>query len=243
MMHAQALNQMMKQQVKDTYGRFIGHVIGFSLDNVGQMKGMGVELGAGYFKEYPNDRVIMDGESIVILPEWKDQVERLKKNSAVAQKRSEVLEELRSEGEVPQYVYEELKSTYDTEINDLRSSYDSITALLQSRVKELETRRIDVERFLGGLKVQFRAKEIDDETYKIASETMVEMMKKDEQERSEILFTLTWLTGNTETDQDSSQIEEDHGEPVTPTDATNESTDLKEEITEAAETDKTSPTA
>ena len=54
---------------------------------------------------------------------------------------------------------------------------------------------MDVERFLGGLKVQFRAKEIDEETYKAASDSTVEMMTRDEQERSEILFTLTWLTG------------------------------------------------
>ncbi len=195
MMHAQTLTRLVKRPVKDTYGRFFGHVIGFSLDSSGQMKGVGVELGSGSFKEFPTERVILDGESIILLPEWREQVEKLKKNTIVAQKRSEVLDDLRSEGEVPQYVYEELKAKYGAEITELRSSFDSITSILKTRVKELESTRMDVERFLGGLKVQFRAKEIDEETYKAASESTVEMMTRDEQERSEILFTLTWLTG------------------------------------------------
>jgi hypothetical protein len=195
MMHAQTLTRLVKRPVKDTYGRFSGHVIGFSLDSSGQMKGVGVELGSGSFKEFPSERVILDGESIILLPEWREKVEKLKKNTMIAQKRSEVLDDLRKEGEVPQYVYEELKAKYGGEIADLRSSFDSLTVTLKARVKEIEGRRIDVERFLGGLKVQHRAKEIDEETYTAASETTVEMMTRDEQERSEILFTLTWLTG------------------------------------------------
>ncbi len=195
MMHTQTLTRLVKRPVKDTYGRFFGHVIGFSLDSSGQMKGVGVELGSGLFKEFPSERVILDGESIILLPEWREQVEKLKKNTLVAQKRSEVLDDLRNEGEVPQYVYEELKAKYGGEITELRSSFDSLTSILKARVKELEGTRMDVERFLGGLKVQFRAKEIDEETYKAASDSTVEMMTRDEQERSEILFTLTLLTG------------------------------------------------
>ena len=43
MMHAQALEKLVKKPVKDTYGRNLGQVIGFSLDSSGNMKALGLD--------------------------------------------------------------------------------------------------------------------------------------------------------------------------------------------------------
>ena len=86
MMHAQALDKFVKKPVKDTYGRDLGHVIGFSLDSAGNMKGLGVDHGTGSFQEYSHERIIIDGksETIILLPEWREDVDKLKKNTLTA---------------------------------------------------------------------------------------------------------------------------------------------------------------
>ena len=88
MMHAQALEKLVKKPVKDTYGRNLGQVIGFSLDSSGNMKALGVDHGNGQFFEYAHERIIIDGssETIILLPEWQEDVDKLKKSTENAGK-------------------------------------------------------------------------------------------------------------------------------------------------------------
>ena len=175
MMHAQTLEKLVKKPIKDSYGRFIGHVIGFSLDSSGNMKGLGVDHGSSTFQEYPQDRILIDanGENIILLPEWKENVDKLRKNTLTVKKRTKAINELKTEGEIPQHVYEELKSNCENEINSLRSSYDSTIDKLTDRISQIENSRKDAEKFLGTLKVQYRTTEINDETYKSASQSTI----------------------------------------------------------------------
>ena len=124
MMHAQALEKLVKKPVKDTYGRNLGQVIGFSLDSSGNMKALGVDHGNGQFFEYAHERIIIDGssETIILLPEWQEDVDKLKKNTQIAKKRTRVLEKLRAQGEIPEHAFDDLKSSYEGEINNLKAS-------------------------------------------------------------------------------------------------------------------------
>ena len=99
MMHAQTLEKLVKKSVKDSYGRFIGHVIGFSLDSSGNMKGLGVDHGSSTFREYPRERILIDanGENIVLLPEWKENVDKLRNNTLTVKKRTRAINELKTE--------------------------------------------------------------------------------------------------------------------------------------------------
>ena len=216
MMHAQTLEKLVKKPIKDSYGRFIGHVIGFSLDSSGNMKGLGVDHGSSTFQEYPQDRILIEanGENIILLPEWKENVDKLRKNTLTVKKRTKAINELKTEGEIPQHVYEELKSNCENEINSLRSSYDSTIDKLTDRISQIENSRKDAEKFLGTLKVQYRTTEINDETYKSASQSTIEMMGKDENERTEILSLLIDFNNNIKTPSHNEDVIQRIPEPV-----------------------------
>ena len=216
MMHAQTLEKLVKKPIKDSYGRFIGHVIGFSLDSSGNMKGLGVDHGSSTFQEYPQDRILIDanGENIILLPEWKENVDKLRKNTLTVKKRTKAINELKTEGEIPQHVYEELKSNCENEINSLRSSYDSTIDKLTDRISQIENSRKDAEKFLGTLKVQYRTTEINDETYKSASQSTIEMMGKDENERTEILSLLIDFNNNIKTPSHNEDVIQRIPEPI-----------------------------
>ena len=218
MMHAQALEKLVKKPVKDTYGRNLGQVIGFSLDSSGNMKGLGVDHGTGQFIEYPRERIIIDGssETIILLPEWQEDVDKLKKNTQIAKKRTKVLEKLRSEGEIPDHAFVDLKSSYEDEINTLKASCSTIVDKLEIRINNIESSRIKTEKFLSTLKVQFHSDEIDGETFKRASQSTMDMMEKDTIERHEISNILTWLSvsDQKESEHDPEPIAVPEPEPI-----------------------------
>ena len=106
-----------------------------------------------------------------LLCELKD----LKKNTLTAKKRTKVLEDLRLEGEIPEHAFQDLKQNYENEIDKLKSSSISIVEKLQNRIDNIEKSRLETEKFLSTLKVQYRTDEIDRETFHRASESTVDM--------------------------------------------------------------------
>ncbi|MCS4538113.1 MAG: CdvA-like protein [Thaumarchaeota archaeon] len=196
MMHSQTLANLVRKQVKDSYGRHIGNVIGFSLDNVGHIKALAVEHTGGDFGEYTNERILFEGEYIVLLPDWKEEVERLKRDTTLAQKRASVLDNLSKEGEISSEAYEHLKMQYDAEIAALRNTYTSLTDGLKERISILEHRNAQISKFSAGLKVQYRTGESDEQTYRAAMESVNRILKSDIEEQAEISGILAWLTGS-----------------------------------------------
>lgn len=195
MMHSQAFSNLVRKQVKDNYGRYLGNIVGFSLDNVGHMKSTAVEHAGGEFAEYPSERILIEGEYVILLPDWKEEIEKLKRDSALAQKRHASLEQLSKEGEVSPEVYAHLKEKYEAEIANLRVSFTSLTEGLRARIAALESRGIAINKFIGGLKVQYRSGEIDDQTYKTAMDSVNQLLKRDTEEHGELSAILAWLTG------------------------------------------------
>lgn len=198
MMHNQALANLVRKQVKDHYGRYLGNIVGFSLDNGGHIKSVAVEQAGGDFAEYASERILIEGEYIILLPDWKDEIERLKRDSALAQKRYGSLEQLSKEGEISTEVFAHLKEKYETEITTLRSSFTNLTEGLKSRIATIEEKNTRISKFIGSLKVQYRTGEIDEQTYRTAMESISQLLKQDAEESNELTMTLTWLTGSSE---------------------------------------------
>lgn len=196
MMHSQTLANLVRKQVKDNYGRHLGSVIGFSLDNSGHIKSLAVEQSGGDFGEYTSERVLFEGEYVILLPDWKEEVEQLKRDTSLAQKRATVLENLSKEGEISGEAYEHLKMQYESEITTLRNTYTSLTNLLKERVSFLERRNTQINKFVAGLKVQYRTGEIDEQAYRAAMESVNKILKCDIEEQAEISGILAWLTGS-----------------------------------------------
>jgi hypothetical protein len=185
--------------VKDHYGRYLGNIVGFSLDNGGHIKSIAVEHAGGEFAEYASGRILIEGEYVILLPDWKEEIERLKRDSALAQKRAGSLEQLSKEGEISAEVYAHFKERYEVEITTLRSSFTSLTEGLKSRIAALAEKNTRISKFTGGLKVQYRTGEIDEQTYRTAMDSISQLLKRDAEESNELATMLTWLTGSSET--------------------------------------------
>lgn len=193
MMSFEVVRNLVGKSVKDIYGRYAGCVIGLSVDTLGHLKAIGVDEGMGNFAEYPSSRLLIDNDSLIIIPAWKMDIERLKKERIHTELRTKALEELQRAGEIPPHVYRALSEQYKAEYEQLLASYESLKETLEKRVEELNRQKEGLERFLGAIKVQYKAGEIDEETYRATSESIQSLLEKDEREKRDIEETLESL--------------------------------------------------
>jgi hypothetical protein len=185
-MRAEALEKLVNKPVKDTYGRYVGFVVGFSVDTSGELKSVGVDQGNGDFTEYPHQRIASTADGFVVIPEWKVQCDALGKEVEGVRRRAKALQELAREGEVSRSLFDDMMGKYSEEASTIQGSYKSLAENMVVRIGELEGQKEQLDRFLVEVKVQFRAGEIDEAAYKVAAESCQAMQTRNSQEMAEL---------------------------------------------------------
>jgi len=185
-MRAEALEKLVNKPVKDTYGRYVGFVIGFSVDTSGDLKSVGVDTGNGEFTEFPNERIVSTAEGFVVIPSWKVECESLGKEMEGVRRRAKALQELAREGEVPRTLFDDMMGRFQDEASKIQGSYKSLAESMVVRIGELEGQKESLDRFLVDVKVQFRAGEIDEAAFKVAAESCQAMQTRNSQEMAEL---------------------------------------------------------
>jgi hypothetical protein len=185
-MRAEALEKLVNKPVKDTYGRYVGFVVGFSVDTSGDLKSVGVDTGNGEFTEFPNERVVSTAEGFVVIPSWKVECDSLGKEMEGVRRRAKALQELAREGEVPRTLFDDMMGRFQEEAAKIQGSYKSLAESMVVRIGELEGQKESLDKFLVDVKVQFRAGEIDEAAFKVAAESCQAMQTRNSQEMAEL---------------------------------------------------------
>lgn len=185
-MRAEALEKLVDRPVKDSYGRYVGFVVGFSVDTSGELKTIGVDQGNGEFTEYPNNRVVSTSEGFMLIPAWKVECDSLNKEIDGVRKRAKALQDLAREGEIPRTIFDEMIKKYSDEASKIQGSYKSLAEGMVVRIGELEGQRESLERFLVEIKVQYRSGEIDEAAFNVASDSCRSMMERNSQEMEDL---------------------------------------------------------
>jgi len=185
-MRAEALEKLVNKPVKDTYGRYVGFVVGFSVDTSGDLKSVGVDTGNGEFTEFPNERIVSTAEGFVVIPSWKVECDSLGKEMEGVRRRAKALQELAHEGEVPRTLFDDMMGRFQEEASKIQGSYKSLAESMVVRIGELEGQKESLDKFLVDVKVQFRAGEIDEAAFKVAAESCQAMQTRNSQEMAEL---------------------------------------------------------
>ena len=213
-MRAEALEKLVDRPVKDTYGRYVGFVVGFSVDTSGELKSVGVDQGDGDFTEYPSERIVSTADGFVLIPAWRVECDSLGKELDGVRRRAKALQDLAREGEVPRALYDEMMGKYSDEASKIQGSFKSLAEGMVVRIGELEGQKESLERFLVNIKVQFRAGEIDEAAFKVAAESCQAMQKRNQQEMEDLSRMLKAATEPLATTQQSQQKQQVAQPPV-----------------------------
>jgi len=191
--HSEAVRKFVGKPAKDIYGRYIGYVIGVSFDAMGNLNSVGIDRGHDSFEEYPRSQILLDNETLVLIPTWKIETANYEKENGVTQRRFQALDDLVKDKEIPDYVYDELCKRYKDSMSRLDETHQKLSEKLTNMAQELETYTRTLERFLGNLKVQHKTSEISDETYSTVCEYLksgIEKSLKEQKEVQDVLDTL-----------------------------------------------------
>jgi len=191
--HSEAVRKFVGKPAKDIYGEYIGYVIGVSFDEMGNLNSVGIDRGHDSFEEYPSSQILIDNETLVLIPTWKVETENFKKENSLTQKRFQALDDLVKDKEIPNYVYDELCKQYKDSMSRLDGTHQKLSEKLTNKVQNLETYIKTLERFLGNLKVQHKTGEISDETYSTVCEYLKSGIEKSLKEQKDVQTALDSL--------------------------------------------------
>ena len=212
-MRAEALEKLVDKPVKDTYGRYVGFVVGFSVDTSGELKSVGVDQGNGDFTEYPCNRIVSTADGFMVIPAWRVECDSLGKEIDGVRRRAKALQDLAREGEVPRNLYDDMMGKYQDEASKIQGSYKSLAEGMVVRMGELEGQKESLDRFLVDIKVQFRAGEIDEAAFRVAAESCQAMQKRNSQEMAELTRMLKTATEPIGTAQETKQPQQQPPQP------------------------------
>jgi hypothetical protein len=176
------LNTLVGKQIKDSYGRYLGIIAGISTDSSGNIRSLGVDTGCSGFKAIDGEQIFFEDDSPIFISEWRLDADKFMKTSGLAEKKMQALEELYTEGEITQSVYEQLAARHKEQFNIDFKSRDDIMTGLNDKVTALNSENSIVDGFLGNLKLQHRIGEIDDTTYQSTCEYIDTILQCNEKE-------------------------------------------------------------
>ncbi|MBM3897351.1 MAG: hypothetical protein FJ358_02350 [Thaumarchaeota archaeon] len=191
----------MGKRVRDVYGRYVGFVVGINKDPFGDLRSIGVDSGERGLAEFPGQCVSADGDSLVLLPGWKVDADRFKRETLLVNNRLQGVEDLIKESEITQEEYQDFQKVYQ----GYRAKLDEIKKVLDEKIKrrfqELDRELRDIKKLTTNVKLQFKSGEIDAESFRASLQYASVMKERVEKEKSDISATVSLLNSTAQTVQ------------------------------------------
>ena len=181
----EALRQFIGKPARDKYNRYIGYIVGITLDSAGNLNSVGIDHG-GSLEEYTSAQIVIDNDKLIFIPSWMIMTGNFSKENNLVHRRFQALDELKRDSEIPSHVYEDLHREYKDALTTLEESQLTLNETLSKKIEGLDKHTKHLERFLGCLKVQHKTGEMGDDTFKLASEYLISELDNTANEKKDI---------------------------------------------------------
>ncbi|MGB9725141.1 MAG: CdvA-like protein [Fervidicoccaceae archaeon] len=179
------LDKYIGQKVKDPYQRVIGSLASLYSDIDGNVKAVEILFGDVYFKTIPADRILIQKDEVVLLPEWKYNAMRVIERLERARRRAKALDDLYAKGEIARSAYEEFKSQVSRDLELLKKDATDAKEMIKKRIGELEDQVVEIEKAITALKMSYIAGEIGERGYKPAADILRQNKDRNLEEKNE----------------------------------------------------------
>ncbi len=148
------------KQIKDEYGRQIGRVASFKVTPTGRIEGIFVEHGDGEFLSYASDQIKLDNGDLVISPPLKLKAKALCNEIPLIWRKDRALNELVEKKKIPPEMYDDLHSTFEGALNQLKDNAKVLTESIDNEVDRCNKQihslhsaliNLEIEREIGRL--------------------------------------------------------------------------------------------
>jgi len=188
------LRRLIGHAATDIYDRKIGRVVALSLNTDGELQSIEIQPEGSQLLRYPSNCIMLYKDALVLLPQWKAETEAIRKELNFIEKRVHALNELMNDSELPREVYEEFRRSQEAALTEARRKSESLLHELKERMQKIADEVAELTSFLVGLKLEYRAGEMDKESLDSAYQAVEPSLKAAIAEKQDIENTLTELS-------------------------------------------------
>lgn len=166
------MKSFLGKDLKDTYSRRIGKIIGLGIDDFGELKTLHVEHGSGNLGQYPCENIVINRGEVFLIPEWKVSSELIQKELDRVTRRIQALGDLLKDQQIPPNIYEELRRKQATTLAELKRRKEELVEGLKTRSGQIDRQVDELIRFLIGVKMEYKAGIVDDRALTVACDAI-----------------------------------------------------------------------
>ena len=152
-------------QIKDEYGRQIGRVASFKIAPTGRIDGIFVEHGDGEFLSYSSDQIKMDNGNLVISPTLKLKANSLCQEIPLIWRKDKALNELVAKKKIPPEMYDDLHSTFEGALNQLKGNAQEITDEIDQEIDSCNKQIHELHSALINLEIEREIGRLNGDSY------------------------------------------------------------------------------
>lgn len=154
--------------IKDEYGRQIGRVASFKVTPTGRIDGIFVEHGDGEFLSYSSDQIKVDNGNLVISPTLKLKANSLCQEIPLIWRKDKALNELVDKKKIPPEMYDDLHSTFEGALNQLKDKAKGLVDNIDSEVDRCNKQIHELHSALINLEIEREIGRLNTESYEKA---------------------------------------------------------------------------
>jgi hypothetical protein len=181
--------------IEDAMGRPLGKLVGLTTDVKDEVKAIHIARNDGEVIEHPIDFVKMTNDHVILMQAWRVEAEELKRENDIVRKRRRALDLLLNDGDINQPEYNQLRTGYEDFTKGMLAKRDTLLGNLLDVEKRLAQQIADLESALTNDKMLFSTTEIDEQTYRTVTESILAYLEIARKERKDIDNTREYLNG------------------------------------------------
>jgi len=177
----------------DVYGRHLGRVIGIDRTPFGELSGVQIEAVGGSILTAKTRQVALTPNRVTVTPEWKLDSHDTISELATLGKRIVALESLKDSREIDAEIYAELLGAQKEGYLDKVKAGQALQCSMKARVGELNSQISSLMKYLVHARLGHKSGEVDDESLKLAQDSIQPSLKPLIAERNDLLAELRCL--------------------------------------------------
>ena len=217
------------KQVKDEYGHELGKIASFALTPSGKFDAVFIERGGGKFLKYSVEHLQFDGTDATLTSKIRLHTNVLCDQIPLIWRKDQALKELSNKKKISQELYEELHSSFDGALNQLKNEAQILTEEVDKEITACSNEIKDLNYALVHLEIEHEIGKIDDQSYQTAFTIIQENLKRANTKKSDAELMKNKLSNITLGDVlKSLEPEEIKLEKETPESSTSDASELPE---------------
>jgi len=166
------------KEVKDEYGHELGKIASFALTPSGKFDAVFVQQGDGRFSRHSVEHLKFDGVEVTLTSRVKSHADVLCDQIPLIWRKDQALKELSDKKKISKEVYEELHSSFDGVLSQLKNEAQGLTEKIDEEIIGCSDEVRNLNYALVHLELEHEIGKIDDQSYQTAFTMIQDNLKR-----------------------------------------------------------------